>query len=210
MNEPDESSEDRVAEWYYELVPDAEGSDRGDENEPELLDLGLITYGSLLHPEEIRILFPHEELSIEPVKISGYARRFSKSVAEHLRKVEGDQSGVLNVHSEEDEWFNGLLVGPVSRMGLRKYAFREREYDITSVSFEQIDFYTGDESIIDRLDTVHTCLLDPDGETPAFEPVPDYLDLCLDGTDVWGEDFRKDFLETTWVKGRKLGKYLGS
>lgn len=208
MSEAGGSRDDRVADWYQDLVPEARETNR-EEDDPEILDRGLITYGSLLHPEEIRTLFSHDELSVEPVKVSGYARRFSKSVAEHLRDVKGKKSGVLNVHSEPGEWFNGLLVGPITRTGLRKYAFREREYGIDSVSFERIDFYANDESILDRLDSVHTCLFDSGKEEPnTYEPVPDYLDLCLEGTQAWGENFRTDFLETTWVKGRKLLDYL--
>lgn len=208
MSEAGGSRDDRVADWYQDLVPEARETNR-EEDDPEILDLGLITYGSLLHPEEIRTLFSHDELSVEPVKVSGYARRFSKSVAEHLRDVKGKKSGVLNVHSEPGEWFNGLLIGPLTRMGLRKYAFREREYGIDSVSFDRIDFYANDESILDRLDTVHTCLLDTDESDPeAYEPAPDYLELCLEGAQEWGEDFLEEFKQTTLVGEEPLAQYL--
>lgn len=209
MSSTEREDDERIADWFHDLVSVSGTDNTSGTEESTLLNTGLITYGSLLHPDEIRTLFPHEDLLIEPVKVTGYARRFSKSVAEHLRDVEGDKSGVLNVHAESEEWFNGLLVGPVTRSGLRKYAFREREYDITSVSFERIDFYGDDESILERLDVVHTCLLDThEGDPPAHEPIPDYLDLCLEGTKAWGEDFREDFLETTLVKGLKLREYI--
>ncbi len=203
MSEPNEILDEKLADWFPSLLRHRQG-------ESQKLNMGLITYGSLLHPEELEVLFHRSDQNVFPVRVEGYTRRFSKSVSPHLRTVNGPKSGVLNLHSSDGNWFNGLLVGPLSLSGLRKYAFREREYDITDVRREHIEFYESPPAGFEKdLTSIYTCRLeDLDESDGELEPVPAYLDLCLEGAREWGETFFNDFIRTTRVKDRSLKKYI--
>lgn len=202
MNDSSGAEED-LADWFQDLL------DESGKTDDDPLDLAVVTYGSLLHPQEIDALFHYEDRIVEPVRVEGFSRHFSKSVATHLRDVKGDKSGVLNVHPNREEWFNGLLIGPMSEKGLRKYAFREREYDVTHLEGSQIELYSKSNRRLDRFKSVFTCYLDPSHESVSdYEPEPDYLELCLEGAEQWGEPFLEEFRETTNVGKRQLNEYL--
>jgi len=203
MSDPTYPEQEGIADWYEDVVKRSFSTSEGH------LDLAVVTYGSLLHPEEIEALFHIDDQLIEPIRVKNFARRFSKSVAEHLRDVKGSQSGVLNVHPEPDHSFNGLLIGPLSEKGLRKYAFREREYDVKFLDPNRLDFYTEPQWNLDRFEGIFTCYWNPSDDTiPNYEPVPDYLDLCLEGAQQWGEEFLEEFKKTTLVGERDLNQYL--
>jgi len=202
VNDPP-GTEDDPADWFRDLL------DTTAEPDEDPLDLAVVTYGSLLHPREIDTLFHHEDRIVVPVRVEGFSRHFSKSVAPHLRDVEGEESGVLNVHPNHGEWFNGLLIGPLREKGLRKYAFREREYDVIDLGLSHLELYSESDLDLDDFETVFTCYLDPSDESvDLYEPVPDYLDLCLEGAEKWGGSFLKQFKETTRVGEKTLIDYL--
>lgn len=203
MTGPTYPEQEGIADWYEKVVQRSTTRSEGH------LDLAVITYGSLLHPGEIEALFHIDDQLVEPIRVEGFSRHFSKSVASHLRDVKGEKSGVLNVHPNRNEWFNGLLIGPLSEKGLRKYAFREREYDVTYLDLDQIEPYSESERLLDRFETVFTCYLVPAGNAVSnYEPEPDYLDLCLEGAEQWGESFLDQFKTKTFVGKEQLADYL--
>jgi hypothetical protein len=203
MSDPSYPEQEGMADWFEDVVK------RSTSTSEEYLDLAVVTYGSLLHPQEIKTLFHHEHRIVEPIRVEGFSRHFSKSVASHLRDVEGEKSGVLNVHPNRNDWFNGLFIGPLSGKGLRKYAFREREYDVTYLESDQLELYSKSDRLLDRFEAVFTCYLDPTAdEVSDYEPEPDYLDLCLEGAEQWGESFLEQFKTKTFVGEKRLAEYL--
>ncbi len=173
-------------------------------------DFGLLVYGSLLHPEEIDTVFgPLSEEPI-PVRVEGFRRVFNKYVSERLRKPRGNCAAVLNLRRRESSWFNGLLIQFVSPVGLNKYASRERAYRITRIPEKSIRRHgrTG-RPTPDSLNAYYTCLLEEgDDLSDRIEPIPSYLDLCLEGARSWGTDFEEDFLRSTWTRNTRLRDYL--
>lgn len=173
------------------------------------MSIGLITYGSLLDPAELEIVFNRRAMTVRPVRVAGYVRLFNKPVASHLRDPgKGDGRGVLNLRPRKDGWFNGLLIYPVRESSVRRYAFREQEYDVERISPSTLSFYEeknhpGGEEI----EAIYTCLLtgDPDLDE-GLAPVADYLELCREGARHWGDAFYEDFLRTTLVGGIPLSR----
>lgn len=190
------SDASRTADWLSRLL---ERHERGGD---EPLDLALVTYGSLLHPDEITALFPSGVHRVRTVRVRGFRRRFNKPVAEHLRQPTGERRGVLNLERREDAWFNGLVIGPVSQPALEKYAFREREYGILRLSPDRI---SPDAPASPGNHPTYTCLLEDAARLESgLEPIPEYLDLCREGARHWGKTFLADFLRTTYVGDETL------
>lgn len=206
MSDDRKQNDDRLADWLDRLLAQPKTDDA------DGYRIALVTYGSLLHPDEIDTLFHRDDRVVEPVKVHGYRRGFSKSVADHLRDVDDEQSGVLNLHHDSENWFNGLMIGPLSEQGLRKYAFREREYDLHSLSESAIDFdyeFRHDEAREIEFNEMFTCLLEEESrEVGKYDPEPDYLELCLNGARRWSDRFYDDFLESTYVKDEPLKSYV--
>lgn len=174
------------------------------------LSLGIVTYGSLIHPAEVRNLFGLSEDEHIRVKVRGYRRRFNKRIAEHIyRETEPEKTAVLNLERNEGEWFNGLLLGPVERSDFRQYAFREQEYELEKISPLDLEFYHSAADIPSGVDAIYTCLLNDESKlSSSIEPVPSYLDLCLSGASHHGSDFKRDFKRTTLVRENSLRRYL--
>lgn len=179
--------------------------DRHDRNQGAL-PVGIVTYGSLLEPSEIRQVFSREDVRVVPIRVEGFVRLFNKEVAGHLRNPEGEARGVLNLRPESTGWFNGLLVAPVHDPALRKYAHREREYGLTAIESSDLSVYpSGDPAVLDELEAVYTCLLEEDERLdPDLPPIESYLELCLEGARHWGDAFYRDFVRSTLVRGRPL------
>lgn len=175
------------------------------------LSIGLITYGSLLAPAEINVVFDRDAVTVRPVRVEGYARLFNKPVAPHLRDPgEADGRGVLNLRPREGAWFNGLLVSPVHDSSADQYAFREQEYDLEEIPPSALSFYGANPPVGVGLEAIYTCLLTDDAALDdGLDPVADYLELCREGARHWGDGFYEDFLATTLVDGTPLERVDG-
>lgn len=175
------------------------------------MPIGLITYGSLLAPAEINVVFDRDAITVRPVRVEGYARLFNKPVAPHLRDPrEGDGRGVLNLRPRKEAWFNGLLVSPVHESSADRYAFREQEYDLEEIPPSALSFYGVKPPAGIGLEAIYTCLLTGDAALDdGLDPVADYLELCREGARHWGEEFYEDFLVTTLVDGTPLARADG-
>lgn len=204
MNSSDEPS-DRTPNWKTRIL------ERHSRSESKILPIGIITYGSLIHPEEVQTLFgigPSDQLR---VKISGFRRSFSKRIAAHLyRETSPEKQAVLNLEHHEEEWFNGLLLGRIERSDFERYAFREREYELIEVEPSRLTFYSEKTpGLLEEFESIYTCLLgDEELMNHSLKPVPSYLELCLEGAKRHGSDFEQDFKRTTSVKGQSLKRYL--
>lgn len=110
------------------------------------------------------------------MKVSGFRRLFNQEAS--WRETDGAERRVLNVELDADAWFNAILLPDVDRETYAEFRERERGY-----------------RLVEALDLV----LVATGEKTAtgIEPIPDYLELCLEGAAHWGEEFYDDFLATT-------------
>lgn len=176
--------------------------------------LGVIVYGSFIHPDDLADLFDDIPGRVVPVKVRGFDRLFNQEAS--WRESDGDQKAVLNVTPGSDKWFNGVLVADLSREEFREFRKRERGYRLIEVDFDAIESY--DRSIIET----DLAVDGPDIESQdlvltttglktrdSISPIDSYVDLCYDGASQWGTNFLQDFLRTTHLAtGESLESYV--
>jgi hypothetical protein len=86
------------------------------------------------------------------------------------------------------------------------YARRETTYRFELVDHSDIAFYN--EDAIDLPDEIIVPCDAPRHDD--IQPIPTYVNTCLQGAQGWGSEFYADFLETTYVNsGEPLAEYLG-
>ena len=165
----------------------------------------VIGYGSLIQPSELRELAPETPERAIPVRIEGFRRVFDQRTS---RRTDDDvECAVANVVRSQESWANGVLIPDVTRAEFEEFRERERWYRLVEVPPGDIDPYDqADASRIEAQDVVLTTTgLETDG---AIEPIPEYVDACLEGAAEWGETFREDFLETTETNTGRLTDFL--
>lgn len=152
--------------------------------------IGVLGYGSLLHPEALADLFADWEARTTPVTFDGFRRRFDQVAT--WRDTDAHHRAVLNVTRDPDAWCNAVYVTDLTREEYRTYRERERGYRLIEVRPEHITPYEG--SLPDD-----DLVLLPIGERTASDiaPIPDYRERCLAGASHWGEEFAADFRATT-------------
>ena len=163
----------------------------------------LMAYGSLVHPNEtVRHTFPVTNRI--PVKIKGFRRLFNQKVT--FRKGYGERAAVLNISCEKDAWMNGILLCGFDEEFHDEIDTREAGYDRIFVPKENIEFYG---NTIDLIEDCYIYRGKVGAQDDALLPIDDYLDLCLEGAKIYGEDFYVDFIESTWLKrDTRLDTYL--
>ena len=151
---------------------------------------GVLTYGSLLNPDERETVF--SDANCIPVRIGGFRRHFAQKST--FREGDRGQRGVLTVDPDEEAWCNGLLVYPFTDAEFEEYKQRESGYEITSVDPDRIVGYDGYE-VPEELTSVAI----PCGARPLEDPtpIPSYAALCVEGARDIGDEFLADFLVTT-------------
>lgn len=184
-------------EWLEKLIKAHSQPDQ------EHLECGVVTYGSLLIPEEIETTFQSDQISIEPVIVSGYKRCFSVDIGPFLENPSYPETAVLNVHETEGSRFNGLLIKNPNRDDLRRYADREFGYEPLSLSRQNvIHFHDANLRFQSSIYTVQVNF--EDFVDRDLEGYPRYHERCLEGAKEWGDDFYEEFLRTTWSGGQQL------
>lgn len=196
------SAPSRVSGWYASLPSRMFEQPR----------VGIVVYGSLLNPDDLRDLFGELSGRIQPVSVSGFQRRFNQAAS--WRETDGQHRAVLNVAPESDSWFNGLFVGDITRNEFQTYRQRERGYRLVEIGAEEIEPYDSQTNEIDTLTNQernsHGLVLTTVGTKPDPEilPIEPYVDRCLTGADHWGQRFQQDFCSKTMVNtGETLAEY---
>lgn len=156
---------------------------------------GVLVYGSLLHePTLSATLSATTVADAIPVKVHGYRRRFDKASA-HREGVDGE-TAILNVAPESGEWLNAVLVPDVPDDEFTEYRKREYRYDLVDVPPSDLRPYdAADATTVGRLD--ERLIATSEGGLDDPEPIPYYVDKCVEGARGWGEGFLTDFLVTT-------------
>jgi len=169
----------------------------------EKLMVGIVAYGSLINPQEIET--QREQPShIIPIKLETFKRSFNQRAA--WRESSSEHAAVLNAQTSEKNWLNGVCYC------FRDFDFsaldnRERGYSRTAVLPDKINSYQGHN--LPELAEVHIYLGKKEYKNSTTLPNPDYLNICLMGAKHWGEDFYRDFLNTTHINnGILLREYI--
>jgi len=153
---------------------------------------GILTYGSLIHPAEIKMINP--EASYIPVKLDGYKRYIGKK---SKRKSVDSKRGVFTVKQDDDYWCNGLLIYPINEEYFNSFDTREYGYNKNKLDMNKIKPY-GNYSLPEELESVYIAIAKEPNQD--LKPVPSYVDLCIEGARQHTREFATDFLLTTYYK----------
>lgn len=150
----------------------------------------ILSYGSLINPNEINSIAP--EASYIPVKINNFRRHFGQKSM--FRKGENGERGVLTVEKDNSSWCNGVLLYNLEKDYITQYEERESGYNIKNVDINTITSYSG----YNIPDNINKCYIAV-GKRPLKnpEPIPKYVELCLNGAKHFGNKYLTDFLITT-------------
>ena len=155
--------------------------------------VGLLAYGSLIHPDEHRDL--PGLIDAVPARVRGYRRVFHQTPS--WRKGKGDQIAVLNVIPSPADTINVVCL-VLETETLSALAQRERGYALEEVSLSKLSFC----SEIAPSDLPETFVIyrgKEELQDNTLLPNADYLNLCLKGAEQWGEEFYSQFLESTYL-----------
>ena len=167
--------------------------------------LGIITYGSLINPQETETL-RKRPTHIIPIKLETFKRSFNQRPA--WRRSTSEHSAVLNVQTSEQNWLNAVCYC-FNGFDFSDLDNRERGYSRTVVQPDKISCYQGHN--LPKLEEICIYLGKTEYQNNTLLPNPDYLDICLKGAKNWGEDFYHDFLNTTHINnGLLLREYVQS
>lgn len=149
----------------------------------------LVGYGSLIHPDD----WPSTCNRCYLVKIKGYERNCDHKTV-NQKDVENNK-GVFNIKNEKNSWINGILLEGISEEDWRDILYRERGYSMLELNKNKIETYESNYNL-------------PDDEVKIFQGVRHmekpssnwgYVQRCLNGAKKFGDEFLRDFLNTTYV-----------
>ncbi len=157
----------------------------------------LIVYGSLMDKNELL----NENIKIEDidlVKVYGYKRVFNQEPSN--RMVQSINRAVLNVLEESSGWINGIVLKNMSDELFNILDKREQGYDRYNMYEKKVVTYGGE--IL-----TNCCIYLGKLEKLNFNILPnlEYLELCKNVAKTHGEEFYKDFLETTFKNSQEFG-----
>lgn len=178
----------------------------------------VIGYGSLLHPDEVADEFGGLDPRTAPFRLDGYRRVFNNR--SKWRDPEGTQSAVLNVEPDADYWCNVVVI--VIRGGDRPENYEDREggYHFERVPADSLRPYVKHHRrALDGVERIEVPV--GDRVDPDIEPIPDYVDTCLEGARHWDEwleaeadpspdnGFLSEFIRTTELAdGTPFSEYV--
>ncbi|MFB6085634.1 MAG: hypothetical protein ABEJ84_02310 [Halodesulfurarchaeum sp.] len=165
--------------------------------------ISIVVYGSVLNPEDLNELLDGVSGRVSPVRVSGFKRIFNQEAS--WRETNDDQRAVLNVVQSPNSWFNGVLIKDLSRREFREIQDRERGYRFIEIEAEQIEYYEESDVATGAIDGAlgspieQDLILTTTGKkvNPSISPIPDYVTVCKEGAESWGQTFFEDFIHTT-------------
>lgn len=166
---------------------------------------GVIAYGSLLNEDSARRTLPMVS-SFRPVWGIGGTRIFNYCMGDdyfpspfHSQKA-GLRRTVLTVKTDFNPYsvFNGVLLWIASE-DFPAFRRRERNYHLVEIPILPWEkkVYEGDTALV--LDSQNPMGYGAEVGNPKLLPIPEYLEICLQGAFAQSTAFGKAFLNTTWL-----------
>jgi gamma-glutamylcyclotransferase (GGCT)/AIG2-like uncharacterized protein YtfP len=162
----------------------------------------LIVYGSLMSKHELKNE-GIQSYNTFPIVLSNHIRQFSQELS--YRLVDSQNRAVLRVHKEEGSFLNAILIS-IDEKDFNVLDKREKGYNKTLVNKENIiDKY----NVLDTsFDSIYLYLGKTEKLNHKILPNPSYLDLCLEASKTWGDEFYNDFKNTTFIQNMTLEKFI--
>lgn len=174
--------------------------------EHERPSVGVIGYGSLLSLDELVPFLETDASRVVPVRVEGFRRLFNEESVWRVRASEGDdeERAVLNAVRDEGCSMNAVLVPDVSAEEYEALRVRESGYRMVEVEDDEIEPYADEEDEFPE-GVEDDIVLVPTGREERVDddllPIPEYVEICLEGARHWGDGFHEEFVRTTYVRG---------
>ncbi len=151
-------------------------------------------YGSLINIDSLRKTVC-EPKDFRPCRLSGYRRVFSLQAKRRI----GSQGpiAVLDIEEDKNSVVNGVCF-EVDEEGFKQLAEREILYNFIEVHLALKDNSTKKALTVQAKDKPRTNFKYGSGIQN------EYLNICLSGARKIGEDFYREFLETTYIENSRL------
>lgn len=157
----------------------------------------LVVYGSLMNLDELQEqgLGAH---NIEPIKVFGYKRIFNQEPS--YRMIDSMSRAVLSVQKDENAWFNAVLIKDIDEAFFEALDMREIGYERIKVDVKTYsgNFYKECFMYMGKLEK----------RSDEITPNIDYQKLCALGAKEFGEEFYKDFIQTTFKNTKEGLKHI--
>lgn len=164
--------------------------------------IGVLMYGSMLQHERLEELFGPVEDHCVPVDVEGIARVFDATA--DRRETDGAKRAVLNAYRRDGASINAVLVRDIDPGAFGRYVHRETGYRFPLLDRADVRPRQGDTGLPDEI----VIALDAPS-ADGIEPIPSYLETCLEAARSWGSRFYEDFIATTELAdGRGLDTFL--
>lgn len=154
-------------------------------------------YGSLINKASLRKTVPHAK-NIKPAKLYGFVRVFNFSSSTRFSEIDGIPCAVLNAEkSEWNQYINGIIF-ELNEKFLNELLERENGYEMVQVEVEE---YEGKKHLAYFFRGLH---FEAHPYQENSKKQKEYLEICYKGCRDFGEEFLKDFKNTTFIGKRTL------
>jgi cation transport regulator ChaC len=165
--------------------------------------LKIFAYGSLMFEDSLKKTSPCAKI-ISPVRLNGFVRVFNFPSPYRMSEIDGTPCSVLNLDkSEGTQELCGVLF-EISEKSFSEMFTREEGYELVQVEVEDFNnpntrykAYTFRALHYDAHDYQH-------GSNKQLE----YLNWCLEAAKNYGEEFYRNFLETTHIGEKTLQELI--
>lgn len=155
-------------------------------------------YASFINKIFLETTIP-EAKNIFPAKLAGFVRVFNIPSSTYFCEKTSVACAELNAEkSEWNEYINGICFS-ISEERLKQLLEREKNYEIVRVEIEESGRKQTHKALFFRV-------LHYEGHDFQFSSKNqlEYLNICLEGAKKLGEEFYKDFLQTTFIGDKTL------
>lgn len=160
-------------------------------------------YGSLINEYSLRRTVPNA-YNIFPCRVKGFVRVFNLPTKRRRCVVHGIPIAVLNI--EKSEW-NQMINGVCFEMDLTHFEdLKQRESSYELIEIEVEDYQGGFHKAF-TFRALHFEAYDFVFDSPTQM---DYYNLCLEGAKYFGDEFLKEYLETTFIGEETLSKLVNN
>lgn len=165
--------------------------------------ISLVTYGSLINKNELL----NNDIAIldyKPIILNGFKREFSQEPS--WRKSTSINRAVLNTKEDSNHFINALLIDiyikDIEVLDKREVGYNRLKVDRNSIEFK----YDLIENIKQNDIFIYTGK--PEKYNNLILPNLDYMNICIQGANSWGDVFYNDFIKSTFVQDEALEDFI--
>lgn len=165
--------------------------------------ISLVTYGSLINKNEL-LNNDIDILDYKPIILNGFKREFSQEPS--WRKSTSINRAVLNTKEDSNHFINALLIDiyikDIEVLDKREIGYNRLKVDRNSIEFK----YDLIENIKQNDIFIYTGK--PEKYNNLILPNLDYMNICIQGANSWGDVFYNDFIKSTFVQDEALEDFI--